>query len=66
LRRIVANSGVAISPKTLKAISIQPSSLDAFFASIDKNYGSFDAYVRNGLKLSNQDIQSLRRRLLVD
>jgi protein-tyrosine phosphatase len=64
--RIVSNSGVAVSPKFLKAFSIDAGSLDAFFDSIDKHYGSFDAYVRNGLKLSNQDVRSLRRKLLVD
>jgi protein-tyrosine phosphatase len=64
--RIVTNSGVAVSPKFLKAFSIDASSLDAFFDSIDRHYGSFDAYVRNGLKLSNQDVRSLRRKLLVD
>jgi protein-tyrosine phosphatase len=64
--RIVANSGVAVSPKFLKAFSIDASSLDAFFESIDRHYGSFDAYISNGLKLSNQDIRSLRRKLLVD
>jgi protein-tyrosine phosphatase len=64
--RIVSNSGVAVSPKFLKAFSIDAGSLDAFFDSIDRHYGSFDAYVRNGLKLSNQDVRSLRRKLLVD
>jgi protein-tyrosine phosphatase len=66
MRRLVANSGVAVSPKFLKAFSIDSRSLDAFFDSVDRHYGSFDAYVGNGLKLSNQDVQSLRRRLLID
>lgn len=66
MQRTVANSGVTVSPKFLKAFSIDASSLDAFFDSIDKHYGSFAAYVRNGLKLSNQDVQNLRRKLLVD
>jgi protein-tyrosine phosphatase len=66
MQRNVANSGVTVSPKFLKAFSIDASSLDTFFDSIDKHYGSFAAYVRNGLKLSNQDVQNLRRKLLVD
>jgi protein-tyrosine phosphatase len=63
---LAVNSGIAVSPKFLKAFSISGSSLDAFFDSIDRHYGSFDAYVRNGLKLSNQDVRDLRRKLLVD
>ncbi len=38
--------------------------LDAFFHAIDTHYGSFDAYVRDGLKLSKEDVQNLRKRFL--
>jgi protein-tyrosine phosphatase len=40
--------------------------LDAFFHAIDAKYGSFHAYVRDGLKLSDKDVQDLRRRFLTD
>ena len=40
--------------------------LDAFFHAIDANYGSFRAYVRDGLKLSDKDVQELRRRFLTN
>jgi protein-tyrosine phosphatase len=55
-----------VDPKLQKANSGDASWLDAFFLSIDRKYGSFDAYVRDGLKLSKEDVQSLRRRLLVN
>ena len=48
-----------IHPKAPKA-----ETLDAFFHAIDANYGSFHAYVRDGLKLSNEDVQKLRRGFL--
>ena len=65
MQHLAAHSGVHVSPAFLKAFRIDASSLDAFFHSIDTHYGSFDAYVRNGLKLSSQDIQNLRRKFLV-
>jgi len=49
-----------------KAGSLDASRLDAFFHAIDTNYGSFHAYVRDGLKLSNEDVQNLRRRFLTN
>ena len=66
IQHLAASGGVHVSPAFIKAFKMNPSSsLDAFFRSIDTHYGSFNAYVRNGLKLSSQDIQNLRRRLLV-
>jgi protein-tyrosine phosphatase len=38
--------------------------LDAAFSAIDRQYGSFDAYTKNGLKITSQQIQALRARLL--
>jgi protein-tyrosine phosphatase len=55
-----------VNPELQKAQTSDASWLDAFFHSIDTHYGSFDAYVRDGLKLSNEDVQSLRRKFLVD
>lgn len=66
IRHLAAYSPVPISPKVLKALTINASSLDSFFHSIDTHYGSFDAYVRNGLKLSNQDVHRLRRIFLTN
>jgi protein-tyrosine phosphatase len=38
--------------------------LDAAFAAIDQNYGSLDAYLRDGLHLTPQEIAKIRHRLL--
>ncbi|MBF6175139.1 tyrosine-protein phosphatase [Nocardia blacklockiae] len=38
--------------------------LDAAFDQADLSYGSFDAYVREGLKLTDDDIAALRAKLL--
>jgi protein-tyrosine phosphatase len=66
IQHLAANAGVHVSPAFIKAFKMNPSSsLDAFFRSIHTHYGSFDAYARNGLRLTKQDIQNLRRRLLV-
>ena len=54
-----AHPPAPVHPKAPKA-----ETLDAFFHAIDTNYGSFHAYVRDGLKLSNEDVQNLRRRFL--
>ena len=52
--------------KSQKTETPDVSLLDAFFHAIDTNYGSFQTYVREGLKLSDKDIRDLRRRLLTD
>ena len=44
--------------------AIDTTLLAPFFHAIDTKYGSFDAYVRNGLKLSNEDVQNLRSKFL--
>jgi protein-tyrosine phosphatase len=38
--------------------------LDAAFNAIDKQYGSFDGYTKNGLKITPEQIRALRARLL--
>jgi protein-tyrosine phosphatase len=38
--------------------------LEAAFGAIDKQYGSFDAYTKNGLKIAPEQIHALRARLL--
>jgi len=45
-------------------MTTKPETLNATFESLDKTYGSFDAYLQNGLKLSNSDLATLRQRLL--
>jgi protein-tyrosine phosphatase len=65
MQHLANNSGVHVSPAFLKSFKIEASSLDAFFQSIDEHYGSFHAYVQNGLKLTSQDIRELHRKLLV-
>jgi len=45
-------------------MTTKPETLDATFESLDKTYGSFDAYLQNALKLSNADLAALRQRLL--
>src|SRR5262245_17072196 len=41
-----------------------PTYLDAAFGAIDKEYGSFDAYTKNGLKITPEQIRALRAKLL--
>lgn len=65
-RRLAAYSPVPLSPEVLKTLTINASLLDSFFQSIQMHYGSFDAYIRDGLKLSSQDVQSLRRIFLTN
>ncbi|NKY51605.1 tyrosine-protein phosphatase [Nocardia vermiculata] len=42
---------------------VQPA-LDASFAQVDQSYGSFDNYVHDGLKLTDDDIAVLKAKLL--
>src|ERR1700730_15283115 len=50
---------------TVKAImTTRPETLQATFDSINQTYGSFDNYLRDGLKISNSDLTMLRQRLL--
>ena len=50
---------------TVKAImTTRPETLQATFDTINKTYGSFDNYLRDGLKISDSDLASLRERLL--
>jgi protein-tyrosine phosphatase len=50
---------------TVKAImTTRPETLQATFDSTNKTYGSFDNYLREGLKLSDSDLARLRDYLL--
>jgi protein-tyrosine phosphatase len=54
-----------LPPETIKVLmGVDRSYFDAAFAAIDAKYGSFDAYVTQGLKLTPADVESLRSRLL--
>ena len=41
-------------------LEVIPAYLSAAFEAIDREFGSFEKYVRNGLGLSDQDIKHLR------
>lgn len=45
-------------------LGVDRSWLEAAFASIDENWGSFEAYARDGLQLTETDIRNLRTNLL--
>jgi len=45
-------------------IALRPQTLEATFDNINKIYGSFDAYLRDAVKLSDADRTTLRQRLL--
>lgn len=47
-----------------KLAGADASYLDAAFSAIDKQYGSFDTYIKNGLKITPEQVRSLRARLL--
>jgi protein-tyrosine phosphatase len=50
---------------TVKAImTTRPETLEATFYNITKIFGSFDNYLRDGLKISDSDLATLRQRLL--
>jgi len=43
-----------------------PTTLRVMLAALDRRYGSFDRYVRDGLQLSQDDLQGIRSRFLTD
>lgn len=45
-------------------LSVERSYLDRAFAAIDKEYGSFEGYRRTALKLTDDDVARLKKRLL--
>ncbi|HXM93837.1 MAG TPA: tyrosine-protein phosphatase [Candidatus Dormibacteraeota bacterium] len=50
---------------TVKTImNTRPETLEATFANIDKFFGSFDNYLRDGLKISDSELTMIRQRLL--
>jgi protein-tyrosine phosphatase len=55
----------AMPPDTLRVLmGVDRSYLDAAFEAIDDRYGDFDKYVHDAMKLTPEDVASLRTRLL--
>jgi protein-tyrosine phosphatase len=53
------------NPESVRILaSVDEHYLDAAFTAIDRRYGSFDAYRREALGLSDQDVEAVRRALL--
>jgi protein-tyrosine phosphatase len=64
LQRILGLSQ-APDPSVVQAImTTKPEKLESAFETITKTFGSFENYLRNGLKISDSDLVRLRQRLL--
>jgi protein-tyrosine phosphatase len=64
LQRILGLSHPPDAAYVRAKMTTKPGTLLAAFDSIQKNYGSFDGYVHNGLKISDSELAMLRERLL--
>lgn len=53
-----------IAKRYAEVIELQPRYIEAIFRAIDKKYGSFDRYRRDGLGLSDEEVRRLKSRLL--
>ena len=54
-----------LKPEVVRTMmGTEPSYIDAMFRQIDAKYGSFDAYTRDGLKLTGAQIAQLRKNLI--
>ena len=63
-KRLETQSGVHVKPEVLEPLlGTRREWLDSSFQAIDREYGSFDAYRRKVLGLSDADVQQLRNRL---
>ncbi|WP_395396180.1 tyrosine-protein phosphatase (plasmid) [Novosphingobium sp. BL-8A] len=61
----LARSRTPVKPEYLEAaLTVRPEYLESAFAEVDIKYGSFDAYLRDGLGLTASDLQMLRERYL--
>ena len=56
--------GKEAADKLTVILGVEPEWLEAGFAEVDVQYGSFENYVREGLGLSNEDVAGLRSALL--
>jgi len=60
---ISVKAGIDVTPETvLPMVGVEEAFLEAMYRTIDANYGSMATYVRDGLKLTDADIASLRNR----
>ena len=57
--------GQEAATKLSTLMGVEEAWLEAAFDEIDRSWGSFDNYVRDGLGLSDTDIAHLRSKLLV-
>jgi protein-tyrosine phosphatase len=64
LQKILGLSAPPDAATVQALMTTKPETLDATFDSLNKTYGSFDAYLQNALKISNSDLEALRSRLL--
>jgi protein-tyrosine phosphatase len=64
LQRILGLSQPPDAAYVRARMTTKPETLAAAFESINKNYGSFDSYLHNGLKISDSELGMLRERLL--
>ena len=64
LQRILGLSHPPDAAYVRARMTTKPETLQAGFASIDKNFGSFDSYLHNGLRISDSELAALRERLL--
>jgi len=65
-RMAAAPAEMRIDPDALKQVlTVQASFLQAAFDEVEARYGSFDAYLRDGLGLTETDLAQLRERYLV-
>jgi protein-tyrosine phosphatase len=56
---------LSLKPEVLRTLlGAKPDYLEAAFRAIDEQYGSFDAYTKNGLKITPDQVQALRAKLL--
>jgi protein-tyrosine phosphatase len=46
--------------------ALRESTMERTFATIRRTYGSFDGFVRDGLKMTPEDLRALKARLLTD
>ena len=59
-------SGAPFDPANLEAVmTVRPQFLQAAFDEVDKRYGSFEAYARDALGLTADDIATLRNTYLI-
>jgi protein-tyrosine phosphatase len=64
LQKILGLSAPPDAATVQALMTTKPETLKATFESLNKTYGSFDAYLQNALKISNSDLDVLHQRLL--